>query len=242
MSIRHQAMVSLNDLKLAIGLLENTQSVTIGEHTAVFNVENGTEAHRAASVAGERDILERFLDDLRPTDVVWDVGAAIGTYSCFAGQIAENLVSFEPHPGNAKRLAENLALNGVASDIRQVALSAEDGAVGFESDGGVGAGTHFVTPNAARTVRARRGDDTQPRPSVVKIDVEGHEKAVLDGMAESLEWIRVAYVEVHPQLDVDPQAVRKVFDSAGFWTEWLRSDREEWFLRAVRPRGDFDER
>jgi FkbM family methyltransferase len=241
MSIRHQAMVWRDDLKLAVGLLDDKQSLTVGDHTARFHVENGNEVHRAVSAAGERDILERFVDDLRPTDVVWDVGAAVGTYSAFGGQIADYVVSFEPHPANAKRLAENLALNDVAADIRLVALSAADGAVGFEPDGGVGAGTHRVTPNAPRTVLARRGDDTQPRPNVVKIDVEGHEQSVLDGMADSLDWIRVAYVEVHPQFDVDPQAVRELFDSAGFWTEWLRSGRDEWFLRAFRPESDLDE-
>ena len=58
----------------------------------------------------------------------------------------------------------------------------------------------YVPDNATRkTVSVVRGDSltSLPQPNVVKIDVEGYELEVIQGLQNVLTSVRVAFVEVH---------------------------------------------
>lgn len=231
---KHQAMILRESAKLKFGMIDRVQDVTVNGVTAKFHVENGNEYFRTQTVAGERAILSRFLNDLCKTDVVWDVGAAVGTYSCFAGRAGASVVPFEPHPENARRLRQNIQLNQLSTDVRELALSDQAGQTSFVDTGGLGAGTHHINDGGEFTVEQRRGDDVTPNPDVVKIDVEGHELAVLEGMEKVLSGVRIVFVECHPQHDVVQQEVAETLEQAGFTTERLQTERTEPFLRAIK--------
>ena len=50
----------------------------------------------------------------------------------------------------------------------------------------------------AVSVEVMRGDDVQaPRPTIVKLDVEGYELEALRGMREVLRGARAVFIEVH---------------------------------------------
>lgn len=157
----------------------------------------------------------------RPHPVLWDVGANIGAMSLFAARRAPagaRVESFEPSPRVHARLARQLALNpGLPVRAHRLALSDRAGTADFHESAEVsngGLGTLYAAPNTvalATAVETARGDDLiasglVPPPDVMKIDVEGFEPEVLDGLASML-------ATHHPVLCVESSAYR--LDSRG---------------------------
>jgi FkbM family methyltransferase len=179
----------------------------IGDVEVTFRTTGRTEFLRASTFLGERSVLERFLADLNPSDVVWDVGACVGTYACFAAAAATDgyVVAFEPETTNRSRLVTNLAANAPSDrwTTRPIALTDRDQPVGFERGAVVpGNGHHFVSPKEYdTTVVGARGDSLVgpglPAPDVLKIDVQGAELATLRGMGSLLADVDRIYAELH---------------------------------------------
>ena len=133
--------------------------------------------------------------------VFLDIGANFGLYSIHAilnGRF-EAVHAFEPDPRSLAFLRTNLHLNGVLKRVlvHETALSAKDGTVSFIGGGDAFTGQSRVT--AIKTVdseeiRAQRLDSIlRPEGALcIKIDVEGHELAVLEGARDLLEgnsWV-----------------------------------------------------
>lgn len=130
-------------------------------------------------------------------DLVVDVGGHTGIYSIVAGLTnpKAQVHTFEPHEMNFGRLLLNLRANGLrGGNSHNLAASRRAGAVPFRvkinhylSAGGsiVSEGEEF-----AKMVPAGPIDDHVPltsRKVCIKIDTEGHEVEVLDGMPKLLE-------------------------------------------------------
>jgi len=122
--------------------------------------------------------------------VFLDIGANFGLYSVHAalsGGFAA-VHAFEPDPRNLAQMRANLLLNGLleAVSIHEVAVSDHDGAVSFAPGGdGFTGQSHVVAQNSADSheIPAARLDSlfSQNSGFCAKIDVEGHEMAVLEG-------------------------------------------------------------
>lgn len=145
------------------------------------------------TVENERDALRAFVADLRAGDRVLDVGANVGVYAALAAAAGASVTAVEPHAATAARLRENVP----AATVHELALGAGVGSVGLQ-----------VATDRPGTQRGAVADggrvpqfpgDRLPTPEVCKIDVEGAEAAVLDGLARGLSrgGVRVVYVETH---------------------------------------------
>jgi len=148
----------------------------------------------------ERRDLAIFSSLCSAGSVVWDVGANFGLYSILcAGQVgAEGRVfAIEPHRRALKLLHENIDLNGMRDRIEvfEGALSDQDGsAMFFESMETAFSGlsdTGRATVEDTSMVQTLRLDSLRKKTGatpidLIKIDVEGHEAAVLDGALETL--------------------------------------------------------
>jgi FkbM family methyltransferase len=146
--------------------------------------------------AGEREI--KYIGQLIPPDkLVIDVGVHLGFYSRHFARFAAQVLSFEANPASAKETARMLPANVT---IENVALSDEnttvqlrvpiEGASGGEAALGTLAPSNNLSGAAFRSVpiTARRLDGMGLPPiGLVKIDVEGHEEAVLRGARGILE-------------------------------------------------------
>lgn len=182
-------------------------------HTGNVSVDVSTEtAAETASVLHTEQKEGLMLDEYARTvldgDCVWDVGANLGVYSlvaCEAG--AERVVAYEPHPPTADRLAEQVSAEPVTPVAAALGSDPGETHLAVERDE-TGTQTPSLSDDGEYTVSVNRGDDLadafHPRPDVVKIDVEGHEKAVLAGMPSVLNDARAAFVEVHDDVSVEP--------------------------------------
>jgi FkbM family methyltransferase len=151
----------------------------------------------------ELPVQRALAELLNPGVVCFDVGANVGFYSVLAARIvgpAGRVVAFEPHPENVEALERNIRANGLSNVIvvpKAVSLTS-DGALlsgadrataRLEEGGGLDVDTvaldEFVAANPTLA------------PSVVKIDVEGHELQVLAGARRTLEARPAIVCEQH---------------------------------------------
>lgn len=211
--------------------------------SAEFHVGNRIEYDRVTTMIGEKAILESFLDVIKEDDVVWDVGANIGMYSVFGGLKATkgSVISFEPHPQNANRIKENISLNRIENvNIKRAALGAEDGSAQLYTHGDeVGGGQHSLVDHGdgVADVDLIQGDSVGgSTPNVIKIDVEGAELNVLDGMVETLpkDSCRVLFIEVHHEHGVSVDDVAERISTAGFTFDTIDERGGTTFLQATK--------
>jgi FkbM family methyltransferase len=133
-----------------------------------------------------------------------DIGANIGTYTLIASEIgAARVVSIEPHPKTFGMLQRNVELNqrrNVA--CLNVAVSDRDGQVLLTDRAGLSINRIVESEGQGQSclaVPCRTMDsicrDLALEPSVVKIDVEGHEAVALRGFGRSLSRAGIVLVE-----------------------------------------------
>ena len=146
----------------------------------------------------------------RPPRTVLDVGANLGAYSAavIARYPACSLHAFEPSPVNATHLRERFNGNPLVR-IHEVALSHNDGEASLWADRpGSGLASlserrldHFgIRLTETVQVRTARLDRFAKHADIreidwVKLDVEGHELFVLEGMGSLLESIALVQFE-----------------------------------------------
>lgn len=190
------------------------------------------------------EVLWRLTD---PGEVAVDVGANVG--SLFAVLVRRTGPSgqawaFEAHPGLAERLRSNAARWRGWGDVHVVAeaVSSAPGTVslvlpdGFESNRGLARVGAAPGGPGALTVPATTLDErfaAAPRaPDVLKVDVEGHEEAVIEGA-------RTLLARGHPRDCVyedhaHPSRVTRLLEASGFTVFRI----ERWLSRpALVPSG-----
>lgn len=124
---------------------------------------------------------------LRPGDHFVDVGANVGSYTVLAGGAAgARVTAVEPVPATYGQLQRNVALNGLGERTRccRLGLSENVGTLRFSRD--LDTVNHVLAEGEdlpAVEVPVTRLDDLvgQDVPLLIKMDVEGHERAVLRG-------------------------------------------------------------
>jgi FkbM family methyltransferase len=145
----------------------------------------------------------------------------VGQYTLMAArQVVPGgcVVAFEPHLLNAMSLLKNVALNKMTGvtvitsaldrmqaflsfHYQQIAAGSSGSQLGHTRDEVGETFTPAVTElKHATTLDALLADDVIPVPSLIKIDVDGNELLVLQGMDRALRHprLRSLQVEVHP--------------------------------------------
>lgn len=184
-----------------------------------------------------------------PGDCVWDIGANVGFYTkSFAHLVGDagRVYAFEPSQSNFRRLKEETADLGNVVAL-ELGLGREDAKLSLkQGEDELGATSRVVDGDEAGTlVNIRAGeslirDDGVKPPNVVKIDVEGFEYEVLEGMRDQLASpsLRAVGVEVHFGILRErgmgnvPQQIESLLRVNGFDVKWPDSSH----IVAHRPR------
>ena len=163
----------------------------------------------SATVAQEVKVLAGFLRE--PPRLAVDIGGNVGEYTAELRKLGRDLdiVVFEPSQTNTGKLGQRFGGDPRIA-IVPCALSDEAGAATLFSDtpgSGLGSltqrrleerGIAFDTAEAVTTLRFEdhwRGQLARRPLDLVKIDVEGHELAVLKGFGEAIDAVKVLQFE-----------------------------------------------
>ncbi|RAW44084.1 hypothetical protein DQW50_16305 [Halorubrum sp. 48-1-W] len=210
---------------LPLHRIVSTGTLSVGAVAVDIHITSDEDLWRAMG-HGEDAVLDDFVGRVRPNDTVWDVGANIGSYSLLAAATGASVIAFEPGSSARQRLQRNAEGNGLSLSIRPVGLGLSDanGSAALSTE--VRSGIRHIS-EAGEQVPVARGEDVDlPGADIIKIDVEGHERQVLDGLGDRLEACRCCYVEIHGGVSRD--AVEKRLENAGLEVadEWGETRRE----------------
>ena len=175
-----------------------------GKYTYSFVCHSRKERNRAQRMFEKEKGTIAWLDrELRSDDIFFDIGANIGVYTIFGARRISApgaVVAFEPHIPNANSLIENIMLNGVQDRVRLVtsALSNKNhfnrfnyqsmmaasstSQFGGSSYEGESFDPVFYEFKHGCTLDSLCEGGVVPAPNVIKIDVDGLDFEVLEGM------------------------------------------------------------
>jgi len=217
------------------------RTLAVGDVSVILDTSTPMLVKRFATARTEKSLLTDFISEIRDDDICWDVGANVGLYACLAAAAGAETVAFEPVPENAALIRRNAAINDLSIRVFETALGAESGTARIPSPADDAAGANHALlqdggdgADRMLDVSVSRGDRFVDAgdlisPTVLKIDVEGAEADVLDGLSTLLadDPPRLVYVEVHesrlPEFGSSADDVRERLREAGYDLTRLQS-------------------
>ena len=156
-----------------------------GEHGFTQNIYWGLQ---------EFEDMAYVLHVVNSEDIFVDIGANIGPYTILACAAKRARgYCFEPVPSTFERLLNNLRINDLLDSVQayNMGLGNKDGELLFTL--GLNTSNHVLAPNEkgqdTLRVKVRPLDMviTDTFPTIIKVDVEGYEMSILQGMPHILE-------------------------------------------------------
>lgn len=191
----------------------------------------------------EPEVQDALAELIEPGQTVYDVGANIGFFTILCSRLVGpqgRVYAFEPIPQNLATLRHNVALNGMENvTVVEQALSSATGTAemfvspwsAFHSlnvEGATKQDNHGprageITVQTVTLDEFVQGEGVRP-PDLVKIDVEGAELIVVEGMRETLRSVKpLLLCELHDtKLDY-----RELIDSIDYRVRVIDGDRPE---------------
>lgn len=237
----------LNSIKRISSTIKNTRylrekvhAFPVGELTVQLKVANEIEMYRGQTYESKEPETLAWMNKYLPSsNVFYDVGANVGLYSIYAAMRYRHLkvFSFEPEAQNFARLCQNLRLNGL-QNVTPCSFPICD-RIQFDrlfvGEFKVGSAFHsFGQVNEHRKVEGPRFSQGMigvslvdlvdrfggPTPDLLKVDVDGIEKKIIDGAAELIRSrkIRSVLVEVNGK-GADYGSIRDLFLNSGYFEE-----------------------
>ena len=180
----------------------------------------------------QRAEFDNFIRQCNSGMFLFDIGAHYGLFSLAAAQLGAKAVAVEPSSSAIRIMIRQIAMNHLTDKIRPVQAAASDlpGVLrvldsGVFSDGYM----KFVRERPMReltevpAVSIDKIAAEYGAPTHIKIDVEGHEAAVLRGGRETLtRFSPKLFLELHSHMlmtdGLDPEAALDELDSLGYET------------------------
>lgn len=213
--IRHNSYLKSCDWLWAISRPFYNSAIALAGRNGLERNINGTDRIlvdsrlRQVSEVYEPDVWQHLMRNIRPGDMIADVGAFIGLYTvALAKRVghAGCIYAFEPDSLSAAALLKNVLLNGVKDNVRLInaAVGERNEIVNFMCSGDLE--SHIVdkqTSNSTTVECVTLDKVLFNKPlDILKIDVEGLEESVIRGAGKLLmdksRCPRLIYIEVHP--------------------------------------------
>jgi FkbM family methyltransferase len=200
----------------------------------LVNVPSPLDARGRHALLHPPRVHPAVLGFLQTGSVVIDVGANLGEWTVpFARKVgpAGRVLAIEPAPRSAAALESTLTANALAqAEIIRCAIGDRDGVAQFAvpvvTSSRTDTGTARIGPACVghdalqvplRSLDSLAGEHDLSRLDLIKIDVEGHERQVLDGAAAILGRHRpVLVVETGHEADVDRAAIHDRLAGFGY--------------------------
>lgn len=214
-----------------------------------FLTPNETTKWRANTLFTKEPSTVEWIKSMQPGEVLFDIGANVGSYSVLAGVRGIKVFSFEPEAENYALLVKNLTLNEIEPNAYCLAASDEEKAgTLYAGQQGVGGACHSFNEAVGHNLLKRKSEFTQgcfgipldtmverglPTPHHLKIDVDGLEHKVVKGAAHIIgNGLKSLLVEVNPLL---PEHTKMVETLTGLGFEYDQKQVDS----ATRKEGSF---
>ena len=206
-----------------------------------FHVGSELEKYRVSTLFTKEPETIAWIDSWAPTEapIFFDIGANIGIYSLYAAAKHENLkvFAFEPEQKNYIALCHNVLLNSFSGvNSFRIALSNNQCLVDlFVDDFRIG------NSNAQINLQSLQIEDESsavriekvlsisldfliesmdfPSPHYIKIDVDGHEAAILNGAANLLKKESLLSVLVEFNHQQELEELKPIFQKDGLYLD-----------------------
>jgi FkbM family methyltransferase len=161
----------------------------------------------------EKEVYDSLMAYVLPGDVVWDIGAHIGSFSVLAesNPLVKAVYCFEPCSKTFSALEKNNHLNGNRLILKHYGLGIQEGILtSFERYQANTGGNILIPMNSEKgekvsvsTIDNQIFHQRLDAPQLIKIDVEGMELDVLKGGIKTLRQFpaRAIAFEARPRLN-----------------------------------------
>lgn len=186
----------------------------------------------------------KWLSEMKPSELLLDVGANVGIYTIFAAVRGIKVFAFEPEAQNYAILCRNIFLNEVDVLAYCVALSNKEGPNKLYLSGYLPGGSchsfgesvdHRLMHSERKFVQGSIGyylDSFGMTPDYIKIDVDGFEHHVMEGGKRSIKNAKSVLIEINTALPEHMNVVEKML-------EWGFSYNPDQVEQAQRKEGTF---
>ena len=232
-------------------ILNQMQQVQKLEHNGIglyFTIPNSLSKFRADTFSSKEPETLDWIDTMEDGSIVWDIGANVGLYSCYAAKQKKcKVFSFEPSVFNLELLARNIFLNGAVDLVTIVPLPLSDslslstlnmsttewgGALSTfgNSYGHDGQPLHkkFEFSTIGMSMENAHTLLNIPKPKYIKMDVDGIEHLILGGGAKILNTVHSVLVEINDDFTLQAEDSSRHLKDAGLSLKdkrrWDQSD------------------
>ena len=212
-----------------------TQQVAHGGSTLVFSIPNALSKFRADTFSTKEPETLQWIDCIPRGSVLWDIGANVGLYACYAAKARDcRVFAFEPSVFNLEALARNVFLNRLTEQITVVPLPLSDQLAFSQlrmtsTEWGAALSTfgqsygHDGEPIREvfefSTIGLSMVDAVNllriPQPEYIKIDVDGIEHLILRGGIPIVRGAKAVLVEINDGFSLQADSASRSLREAG---------------------------
>jgi FkbM family methyltransferase len=215
--------------------MSRTQNVTHGGSKLVFAIPNALSKYRADSFSTKEPETLEWIDKIPLGSVLWDIGANVGIYTCYAAKARDcRVFAFEPSVFNLELLARNIYLNNLAERVTIIPLplsgelavsrlnmTSTDWGGALSSFGQVYGhdGEPIRKVFEFPTIGLSMVDAVRllkiPQPDYIKMDVDGIEHLILKGGIPVLRAAKGVLIEINDAFTTQAEDASKYLQEAG---------------------------
>ena len=221
--------------QISSGAMDRIRSVLHQGVELTFVVPNAISHYRIDTFSTKEPETLEWIEGIPQGSVLWDIGANIGLYTCYAAKARGcRVFSFEPSVFNLELLARNIFLNGLTDQTTIIPIPLSD-ALAFST---LNMGT-TEWGGAMSTFDKDYGHDGQaldrtfefptvgismvdavellriPKPDYIKMDVDGIEHLILKGGATVLWDIQGILIEINEEFEKQSEDSTRYLVDAG---------------------------
>ena len=243
LSLAFSLVDAFGKTKLGSMLYQRIAASTMANQAAVehdglrlsFVVPNYVNWWRVNSFSSKEPETLEWIDGFEDDAILWDIGANVGLYSCYAAKRkGGQVIAFEPSVFNLELLARNVWNNQLTGLVTIVPLPLSDnlttstlnmtttewgGAMSTFNESYTHDGTPLKSIFEFRTLGLSMDDAVQrlgiPTPHYIKMDVDGIEHLILQGGEQVLRDVRGVLVEVNEEFEKQAVLTHQYLQNAG---------------------------
>jgi FkbM family methyltransferase len=199
----------------------HTRSIRHKGVKLTFVVPNTLNRFRVDTFSTKEPETLQWIDGIPQGSVVWDIGANVGLYTCYAAKALRcRVFAFEPSVFNLEALARNVFLNGLTGQVVIVPLplsetlsvntfnmSSIDWGGALSSFGqayghdGLALQKVFEYSTIGLSMSEAVALLKIPQPEYIKMDVDGIEHLILKGGSVVLQKVNSVLIEINEEFE-----------------------------------------